>query len=136
MSRLGRALVAVVTIPFLSGCYTVSQVPVPATHPEREAMQLQGVVVTPPDDGSEEVIRFAEVHEATWTPTSLSVVADVSAEGRTQTITRLFPITEIDGLMVRELDAGRVSLVIGAVVVGAIAVVTFLVTGKNDQYVR
>ncbi len=134
MRRPPRALVAAVAAPFLAGCFSVTQVPVPAAHPDREALQLRGVVVVDPDNGSQETLEFQELHQATWTPSSLSFVADVRADGRTETVTRLVPITELQGLLVRQLDAGKTSAIIGGMLVGGIAAVALIVTGEGDRY--
>jgi len=93
-------------------------------------MALKGVVVT--DGTTEETIEFAELHEATWTPSSLSIVADVDQNGTTQTLTRLIPITQLSALLVRQIDPGLTSAIVGGVIVGAIAGIAFYVTGRGD----
>lgn len=132
MKKPGRLLVSVLSIPLLAGCFTVAQVPVPRTAPEREELNLRGVVVS--DGNSEETIRFNTLHEATWTPSALSIVADVSREGRTETITRLIPISTLSGVYVRQLDAGRTSGIIGGLIVGTVAVISIWITGRADEY--
>lgn len=134
MRRPRRPLVLLLALPFLAGCFAVTQTAVPPSQPEREELDLHGVVVTSPDGGEEEVIRFTELHDATWTPTALSFVADVRQDGRTETLTRLVPITELQGVLVRQLDAGRTSAIMGAAIVGTIAVIAFVVTGDRRAY--
>lgn len=134
MRRPPRPLALLVALPFLAGCFGVTQSAVPPSQPEREALDLHGIVVTSPDRGEEEVIRFSELHEATWTPSALSFVADVRQDGRTETLTRLVPITELQGVLVRQLDAGRTSAIMGAAIVGTVAVIAFIVTGKGRSY--
>ena len=134
MRKPGRLAVAVVSLPFLTGCFTVSRAPVPATQPERQALDLRGVVITQPDNGTEEVLEFSELHEAVWTPSSLSVVADVADSGPSpQTVTRLIPITQLDAVLLRQLDGGKTSAIIGGVVMGAIATIALLVTGSDPR---
>lgn len=132
MNKPGRALLILGCLPFLAGCFSVMQVPVPRTAPEREAVDLRGVVIS--DGASEESIRFEELHEAAWTPSSLSIVADVNQDGSRQTITRLIPITALSGLYVRQLDAGKTSGIIGGMIVGTVAVISVIITGRADEY--
>ena len=132
--RPRRATVALVALPFLVGCFSVTQTAVPRSLPERQELDLRGVVVVRPDDGSEEVLEFEEVHDVTWTPSSLSFVADVRQDGRTETVTRLVPITELRRVMVRQVDAGKTSLIVGGVIVATVALITFIVTGDRAAY--
>ncbi len=134
MRKPGRFLVSVLSLPLLAGCFTVATVPVPRTAPERDQVNLRGVVVT--DGTTEETLEFEALHEATWTPASLSVVADIEEDGELKTITRLFPITALSGLLVRRMDAGATSAIIGGAIVGTAAAIAFLVTGKGEQYAR
>lgn len=134
MRTTPRLVVVLLSLPFLVGCFGVMQVPVPRSLPDRQALDLRGVVVQEPDDGSEEVLRFEELHDVTWTTTSLSIVADVEQNGSTQTVTRLIPITELSAVLVRQLDAGRTSALIGGVVVGGIAVLALILTGDAATY--
>ncbi len=134
MRKPGRFLVSVLSLPLLAGCFTVATVPVPRTAPEREQMELRGVVVT--DGTTEETLVFEQLHDATWTPGSLSVVADIEQDGSVQPITRLIPITALSGLLVRRTDAGTTSAIIGGAIVGTMAAIAFLVTGKGEEYSR
>lgn len=134
MTRSARRSVAILCLPFAAGCFTVAQVPVPTTAPEREALPIRGVVVREAG-GGEEVVRFREIHDATWTPTAYSVVADVdNGTGRPEMVTRLFPISTMSGLLVRQLNAGRTSAIIGGFFVAAAGIIAALVTGHADQY--
>ena len=135
MKRTMSALVTLVTLPFLAGCYGVMQASVPASHPEREALELRGVVVASPDREESEVLEFQELHDATWTPSSLSFVADVDSDnGGTETVTRLVPITELEAVIIRQFDAGRTSAIVGGVIVGTIATLAILITGDRQVY--
>jgi hypothetical protein len=131
MRKPSRLLAVAISIPFLAGCFSVSQVPVPRAAPDREEMDIRGVVVREAG-GTEEVIEFGEVHDVTWTPTSLSVVADVSQDGTTQTITQLYWISTLSVLLVKQLNAGATSAIIGGIIVGAAAIIASAVTGDGN----
>lgn len=131
MRRFARRSVALLSLPLLAGCFTVAQVPVPATAPEREQIEVRGVVMRQPD-GGEERVEFQEVHEATWTPTGYSVVADVDSGGpQRETITRLFPISAMTGLLVRQLDPARTSGLIGGFFVVAAGFIAVAFSGTS-----
>lgn len=135
MRRSLSMLVTLVTLPTLVGCYGVMRTPVPVSHPEREALDLRGVVVDRPDSDETEVLEFTELHQATWTPSSLSFVADVDrGPGRSETVTRLVPITELEAVIIRRFDAGKTSAIIGGVLVGTIALLAWVITGDADKY--
>jgi hypothetical protein len=110
----------------------VATVPVPRTQPEREDLNVRGVVIT--DGATEQVIQYDEVLEATWTPSSLSIVGLNGSGDNIQTETRLIPITELRGVLVRTLDAGATSAIVGGVIVGAVAAIAVYVTGRADEY--
>ena len=132
MNKPARLTPLLLTLPFLAGCFTVATVPVPRTQPERESLTLKGFVVT--DGTTEEVVRYDEVLEATWTQSSLSIVGATGSGEELVTETRLIPITELRGLLIRTLDAGPTSAIIGGVIVGAAAAIAVLVTGKAGEY--
>lgn len=132
MKKPGRITCLLLCLPFLTGCFTVMQVPVPRTQPEREQLNLRGVVIT--DGTSEEVVQYDEVLDATWTPSSLSIVGRNGDNADLTTETRLVQITEMRGLLVRQLDAGRTSAIIGGVIVGTVAAIAFWVNGRADEY--
>ena len=132
MNKPARLAALLLTLPFLAGCFTVATVPVPRTQPERESLTLQGFVVT--DGTTEEVVRYDEVLEARWTQSSLSIVGATGSGEELVTETRLIPITELRGLLIRTLDAGSTSAIIGGVIGGAAAAIAVLVTGKAGDY--
>lgn len=135
MRRTACALVTLVTLPFVTGCYSVMHAPVPASHPERQALELRGVVVQSPGAEEGEVVEFAEIHDLTWTVSSLSFVADVPrGPGRVETVTRLVPLTELDAVIVRQFDPGKTSAIMGGVIVGTIATLAILLTGDRETY--
>jgi hypothetical protein len=131
MKNYGRLAVLAVALPLLAGCFTVSTVPVPATAPEREDMTVRGVVLRQAG-GGEETVEFSEVFEQTWTNTSLSVVGSLVSPdngGGQETVTRLFPISTMAGLRVRQLDAGRTSAIVAGVLVATAAILASVVSG-------
>jgi len=132
MNKPGRLTVLLLTLPFLAGCFTVATVPVPRTQPEREDLAIRGVVIT--DGATEQTIEYDEVLEATWTPSSLSIVGANGEGDDIMTETRLIPITELRGVLVKSLDAGPTSAIVGGLIVGAVAVIAFLVTGRAGDY--
>ena len=132
MNKPGRLTVLLLTLPFLAGCFTVATVPVPRTQPEREDLNVRGVVIT--DGATEQVIQYDEVLEATWTPSSLSIVGLNGSGDNIRTETRLIPITELRGVLIRTLDAGATSAIVGGVIVGAVAAIAVYVTGRADEY--
>lgn len=132
MNKPGRLTVLLLTLPFLAGCFTVATVEVPRTQPEREALEIRGVVIT--DGATEQVIEYERVLEATWTPSSLSIIGANGEGDDIVTETRLIPITELRGLLVRSLDAGPTSAIVGGLIVSAVAVIAFVVTGKGGDY--
>ena len=132
MNKPGRLTVLLLTLPFLAGCFTVATVEVPRTQPEREDLNVRGVVIA--NGGTEQVIEYDEVLEATWTPSSLSIVGLNGSGDNIQTETRLIPITELRGVLVRTLDAGATSAIVGGVIVGAVAAIAVYVTGRADEY--
>lgn len=135
MKRTVYAVAVLVALPLLSGCFGVMRAPVPASHPERQALDLRGVVVVQPGNEDGEVVEFAEIHDLTWTTSSLSFVADVPrGPGRVETVTRLVPLTEIQSVIVRQFDAGKTSAIMGAVIVGGIAALALILTGDSDSY--
>ncbi len=135
MRRFTYALVALATLPFLAGCFGVMRAPVPASHPEREALDLRGVVVVQAGNEDGEVVEFAEVHDLTWTNSSLSFVADVPrGPGRVETVTRLVPITELQSVIVRKFDAGKTSAIMGGVLVATFATIALILTGDGGIY--
>lgn len=132
MNKPGQLTVLLLSVPFLAGCFTVATVPVPRTQPEREQLDVRGVVIT--DGRVEEVIEFDQVLEATWTPSALSIIAASGEDEDIVTETRLIPISELRGVLVRTLDAGATSAIIGGVIVGGIAGVALWVTGRGGEY--
>lgn len=126
MRRPSRFAIALLSVPFLTGCFTVTTVAVPRTAPEREQTDLHGVVVRQ-EGGGEEVVDFSDVANASWTPTSLSIVG--TPAGESAPVTRLFQLSTLAGLRVRQLDAGKTSAIIGGAFLVTAALIASLVSG-------
>ena len=131
MKTSTRLALTILALPLLAGCFSVTTVPVPATAPQREEANIRGVVVRQAG-GGEETVEFSEVLEATWTPTSLSMVGFLDqpdASGAEGAVTRLFPISTMAGLRVRALDAGKTSAIVGGVFLLTAAIIASAVSG-------
>ena len=133
MKKPRAVLAAAVLASFLAqSCFSVNRHPMP--DPElRNDLAVYGVVL---GEGPEaEVFEFAEVHEVRWTETAL-VISGVTKEpdgARGEATAVSFPLDDIDEVLVRELNASRVSIVMGGVIMVATVVITFLVTGKSQD---
>lgn len=132
----GRLLVSVVALPHLTGCFSLLPTPIPASPEEREELSVRGVVVgDETDNGEGERVEFSDIQNVSWTPETLSIVGVArSGERAGQLAERRFALSSLSGVLVRQLDPGRTSAIIGGLLVGAAAVVAFLVTGKAEQY--
>lgn len=134
--RAGRVLVAMVALPHLTGCFSLLPTPIPASPEERQELSVRGVVVgDETDNGDGERVEFSDIQNVSWTPESLSIVG-VARSGDTagQLAERRFPLSSLSAVLVRQLDPGRTSAIIGGLLVGGAAIVAFLVTGKAEQY--
>ena len=135
MRRFTYALAALVALPLLTGCFGVMRAPVPDSHPERQALDLRGVVVRDAGNQEGEVVEFDELHDLTWTTSSLSFVADVSrGQGRVETVTRLVPLTELQSVIVRQFDAGKTSAIMGGILVATFPARALVLAGAGGIY--
>ncbi len=131
MRTSSRIFAVAATLTFLTGCYSVVPVPLPPPG-EREATQVRGVVLEG-DNGSEgEAIRFEEVFETQWRSEGL-FLAGTLAGGGNEALSREFRYEELASVMARQLDVGSTSGLIGAAIVGTIAVIAFVITGQGGE---
>lgn len=130
MKKPGRLVVATVAMPLLAGCFTVQPMPLPANATARENVEVRGVVL----GATQERVEFKDVLETQWGPDALSVVGTPSDAADGVVETRLFPLTSIESLLVKQVDAGTTSAIIGVALVGVLAVWARWVTGRNDEY--
>lgn len=134
--RAGRLLVTVVALPHLTGCFSMLPTPIPTSPAEREELGVRGVVIDDgTDNGDGERIEFTDIQSVSWTPESVSIVG-VARSGETagRLAERRFQLSALSAVLVRQVDPGRTSAIIGVLLVGAAAVVAFVVTGKAEQY--
>ena len=129
MKKPGRLLVIAVSIPLLAGCFGVLPSPIPATPVEREALQVRGVVLN--DVRNSERIEFSEVLEVLWADDALSIVGRLADDGEGDFVTRLYPLSTLSAVLVRQLDAGKTSGVMGGLIIGTIAILSVLVSGSR-----
>lgn len=129
MRKPARLVVMAVTVPFLGGCFAVLPSPLPTEPAEREALDIRGVVLA--DSGDGERVEFRDVLAVQWTDDDIQIVGSlVSDNGAGEVVTRTFPYSSLSGVLVRQLDAGPTSGVIGVVIVGAVAIVMVAVNGR------
>ena len=133
--RKPRAAAAVaVTAAFLTqSCFTLSRYAVPEPH-EREALAVHGVVLGEGPDA--DVVRFSEIGEARWTETALVITGVLDAPGEPghgEVSTVTFPVADVSQVLVREVDATRMSIGIGGVLMAVSVAIAFIVTGKSQD---
>jgi hypothetical protein len=129
MKKPGRLLVIAVSIPLLAGCFGVLPSPIPATPVEREALQIRGVVLN--DVRNNERIEFSEILEVLWADDALSIIGKLADDGEGDYVTRLYPLSTLSAVLVRQVAAGKTSGIMGGLIIGTIAFLSVLVTGSK-----
>lgn len=124
MRKPRRGLVMTVGIPFLMGCFHVTPRALPEPGEPRPTA-VRGVVLAGPN----EHVQFTRVDRVEWTDSTLVLTGEM-APGTA--VTRSYRLDSLSGVLVREMDANRASIIIGGVIVGGIAVAALLITGKGD----
>lgn len=122
MRRPNRALALAVGVPFMAGCFSTFQVPVP--EPPERSSRIQGVVRDDGADGAR--IEFDAVDQVAWSDSEVVVVGILEDEA----VTRSFPISSLSGVLVRQIDPAKTSVVIAGLFIGAIATISLLLTGQ------
>lgn len=102
-------------------------VEVPPAPAEREALDVRGVVTA--DD---QRVEFSEILDVSWQTDGLRLVGTES-DG-TQSVTRTFDLSSLSGVLVKQLDAGKTSGIVGGLIVGAVAIVAILVGGTDPRF--
>ena len=128
MRKPARLIVLAVTVPFLGGCFAVLPSPLPDAPAEREALDIRGVVLA--DSGDGERVEFRDVLSVQWTDDDIQIVGWLVSDNGAEVVTRTFPFSSLSGVLVRQLDAGPTSGIIGVVIVGAVAIVMVAVNGR------
>ena len=129
MKKPRRLLVIAVSIPLLAGCFSVLPSPIPPTPVEKEALEVRGVVLN--DVRNSERIEFSEVLEVLWADDALSIVGKLADDGEGDYVTRLYPLSTLSAVLVRQLDAGKTSGIMAGLIIGTIAVLSVLVSGSR-----
>jgi len=127
MRKPPRPLVLALTLPFIAGCFGVVRTPIPASPTEREDLKVRGVV-----QGGQD-IRFEEIRDVSWTGDQLFIVGRQDTGEGIQEVTRQYPIAGLDAVLVKRLDAGKTSGVVGGVIVGTIIGFALWVTGSDPR---
>lgn len=139
MRKPRPTLILAVAVPFLTGCFGIQAQPLPEPQ-ARSSAGVRGLVVR--DGTNARRIEFSRVDHVEWTDSTVLLVgvlkdpveAGASGSAVDGTITsRVFPLSSISGVLVRQVDANRTSILIGAVAVGTIAIAALLLTGKTDD---
>lgn len=135
MRRPARLVAALVTAPYLAACFAVQPAPIPATPAERRALDVKGVVVRSEggNGGIEgDRVEFGDVENVTWTEDAVSIVGVPRSGSDAGRLTeRTFPLSSLSGVLVRQVEAGKSSIIVGATIVLGTAFLAFLVDGIN-----
>jgi hypothetical protein len=133
MRKPPRLLTVAITLPFLAGCFSLQQVPLPAP-PDRETAPIRGVVVQGADGSDDERVTFSEVHDLQWRQRTLYVVASLSAGA--PPVTMEWPYEDLSGALARQVDVNRTSALVSTLIIGTVATIAILVTGQTDENTR
>lgn len=135
MKKPGPVLVLSVLVPFLHGCYSLVAEPLPSP-PTPPSGDIRGIVVE--DVGGERRVQPDPLHDLVWTDSTVALTGVFEADGDgpadVGTVqTRSFPLSSVTGVLVREFDSNTASILLAGGIVGSIAVVALLLTGKTDE---
>lgn len=116
-----------VTLPFLAACFSTQPAPLPSPEARDEA-DVRGFVVADSVRGDRE-IEFDEVYSVEWGRSDLSIqglLAEGAESGSPSSpVRRSYPYTDLSGVLVRQLDADRTSILVGATVITAVSALVF-----------
>ena len=133
MRKPPRALVLLVTLPFLAGCVGTFAQPMPEPS-ARPSSGLRGVVLGDAETG--ERVEFARVDFVQWTDSTLAITGvrrgDAMA-GSAGITTNTYRTTDIAALLVRQVDPDKTSLLVAGVFVGVGVIAAILFTGKTTS---
>lgn len=122
MRTPNRALVLTLSLPFMAGCFSTFAVPLP--EPAERSADIRGVVRDA--GGEDERIEFDTVDDVEWSASEVTMTGILEEE----VVTRSFPVSSLSGVLVRQLDPAKTSVVIAGLFLGSIATVALLVTGQ------
>ena len=129
MRKLPRFFVVTVTIPFMLGCVATLVEPIPQSGP-RPTTAIRGVILRNPE--SEERIEYRETLFVEWTDSTLAITGIVPAESQNM-MTRTYRLSDVEAILVREVDVNRTSFLIAGVMVGVGVLSAVLFGGKTTS---
>lgn len=132
MKKPAPALAITVTASFMAGCVATAARPLPEPA-MRPATHIAGVVLG--DTATGERIVYSELLQVEWTDSTVVLTGSIDdgSRGEAPIATTPYRLADVGGVLVREVDANRTSLLIAGVVVGVSAVATLLFTGKTGS---
>lgn len=130
MRKPPRLLVLAVAVPFTAGCFSAQPAPLPSPA-EREDVDIRGVVVGDPEDGGR-AVEFAEVYDVQWGPSELSIQGMLEDGGPSpNVVTQRYPYADLSGVLARQVDVDRTSILVAGVAFAAVATVVFFFTERT-----
>jgi len=107
----------------MAGCFSTFQAPLPEPA-ERSSSDIRGVIR---DDGADgERVEFDTVDQVQWSDSEVVVTGILEDES----VTRSYPLSSLSGVLVREVDPAKTSVIIAGFFLGVAATVALLVTGQ------
>lgn len=127
MTRFLPTLTILVAVPFFAACFSAQPAPLPA--PEaRDDADIRGFVVADSVTGGQE-IEFDEVYSVEWGRSDLSIQGVLSDGGDGESppgpVRRSYPYSDLSGVLIRQIDADRTSIFIGAAVITGISAIVY-----------
>jgi hypothetical protein len=132
MRRPPRALTALLTAPFLAGCFATLPTPLPEPG-ARAGVQVRGVVLRAADGTEGERVEFDEVLDVQWREDALSVFGMRRGGARAQPASHDFAYDDLSAVLTRQVDVNKTSGLVAGGMIALLATVTFLVTGKTRE---
>ena len=129
MKKLPRLLVVTVTIPFLVGCMATLPQPLPESA-ARPNTAIRGVVLRNPESG--ERVEYGRTEFVQWTDSTVVIVGIVRGESPNVS-TRTYRLSDVEAILVREVDPNRTSLLVAGVFVGVGILAAIAFTGKTTN---
>jgi len=129
LRKLPPLLVVTVTVPFLVGCVSTLVQPLPEPA-ERPTTAIRGVILRNSESG--EPIEYTETLLVEWTDSTVAITGIVPAESSNMTTTT-YRFSDVEAILVREVDVNRTSFLIIGVMVGVSALAALLWGGKTNS---
>ena len=130
MRKPSRPLTLALLLPFVGGCFGVAQSPLPPPV-ERAETQLRGVVVRADDGGEDQWVRLRDILNVEWREGSLFVVASVASGA--PPMSHEWAYEDLSGILTREMDVNRTSLLVSGVIVSVVTIIAALMTGQTNS---